>query len=487
MLPENLIDLMTMIMDRKAETQNVEVKSAHLGCPKRLYDTLSSFSNQNGGGVIVFGLDESQSFEAVGVYNLQDLQKKVTEQCQQMAPPVRAVFTMAHWRGKDFLAAEIPGLDYADRPCYYKGAGRIRGSFIRTGDADLPMTDYELYSFEAFRKRIRDDERTVDRASVEVLDQKRLSQYVEEKKKNHPKFSMLPEPVILDMLNITRNGKITLAALLNFGIYPQSFFPQFAITAIAVAGYEIGDADREGLRFIDNERIEGNLEDMMEGALSFCRRNMKVRTVIDPETGARNDRTEYPMAAVREAVLNSLIHRDYSIYTEGTPIQIDFFKNRLEIHSPGGLYGRLTIDELGKARPDLRNPTLAVMAEMMTESENRYSGIPTMRKAMAAMKLPEPLFENRRDEFVVTLFNGELEEKDHEFIPSGSTEDMILAYCLTPRTKKEIAGFLGMKTTWYMMKRYVEPLVNQGKLQVVPALDGGRRNLKYCSSVLREK
>lgn len=211
MLPENLIDLMTMIMDRKAETQNVEVKSAHLGCPKRLYDTLSSFSNQNGGGVIVFGLDESQSFEAVGVYDLQDLQKKVTEQCQQMAPPVRAVFTMAHWRGKDFLAAEIPGLDYADRPCYYKGAGRIRGSFIRTGDADLPMTDYELYSFEAFRKRIRDDERTVDRASVEVLDQKRLSQYVEEKKKNHPKFSMLPEPVILDMLNITRNGKITLA------------------------------------------------------------------------------------------------------------------------------------------------------------------------------------------------------------------------------------------------------------------------------------
>lgn len=76
MLPENLIDLMTMIMDRKAETQNVEVKSAHLGCPKRLYDTLSSFSNQNGGGVIVFGLDESQSFEAVGVYDLQDLQKK---------------------------------------------------------------------------------------------------------------------------------------------------------------------------------------------------------------------------------------------------------------------------------------------------------------------------------------------------------------------------------------------------------------------------
>lgn len=479
MLPDNLIDLMKNIMDRKAESQSVEVKSAHLGCPKRLYDTLSSFSNQDGGGVIVFGLDENRSFDAVGVYDLQDLQKKVTEQCQQMAPPVRAVFTMAHWNGKDFLSAEIPGLDYADRPCYYKGAGRIRGSFIRTGDADLPMTDYELYSFEAFRRRIRDDERTVERASVEVLDQRKLSQYVEEKKKNHPKFSMLTQSVILDMLNITRDGKITLAALLNFGIYPQSFFPQFAITAVSVAGYEMGDADREGLRFIDNERIEGNLEDMMTGALSFCRRNMKVRTVINPETGARKDRTEYPMAAVREAVLNALIHRDYSIYTEGTPVQIDFFKNRLEIHSPGGLYGRLTVDELGKSRPDLRNPALAVMAEMMTESENRYSGIPTMRKAMAAMNLPEPLFENRRDEFVVTLFNGEMEKTEQEVTTSGSTEDMILAYCRIPRSKKEIAGFLGMKTTWYMMKRYVEPLVQQGKLQSM----GEKKHLKYRSVV----
>ena len=122
---------------------------------------------------------------------------------------------------------------------------------------------------------------------------------------------------------------------------------------------------------------------------------MKVRTIVDPQTGMRKDRTEYPLSAVREIILNALIHRDYSIYTEGTPIQIDFFSNRLEIHSPGGLYGRMTVDQLGTARPDLRNPALALMMETLASAENRYSGIPTIRREMAAYGLPAPVFENR--------------------------------------------------------------------------------------------
>src|SRR5699024_4820085 len=146
-------------------------------------------------------------------------------------------------------------------------------------------------------------------------------------------------------------------------------------------------------RFLNNKRIEGTIPSMVEEALAFCQRNMKVRTIIDPETGKRTDQTEYPIAAIREAVLNALIHRDYSIYTEGTPVQIDFFSDRLEIHSPGSLYGRMTVEQLGIARPDLRNPALAVMTEVLTGAENRYSGIPTMRREMAEYHLPAPKFE----------------------------------------------------------------------------------------------
>ena len=139
---------------------------------------------------------------------------------------------------------------------------------------------------------------------------------------------------------------------------------------------------------------------------------MKVKTIISKETGLRTDKTEYPMDALREAILNAVIHRDYSIHTEGTPIQIDFFTDRVEIHSPGSLYGRMSIEQLGIAKPDLRNPALAVMAETLTTAEHRYSGIPTMRNAMKESSLPAPKFENRRNEFVVTFYNKEDPEKD---------------------------------------------------------------------------
>lgn len=78
MLTEELVDLVKRIQNCNAEAQVTEVKAAFGGCPKRLYDTLSSFSNQDSGGTIVFGLDEALGFQAVGVYDLQDLQKHVT-------------------------------------------------------------------------------------------------------------------------------------------------------------------------------------------------------------------------------------------------------------------------------------------------------------------------------------------------------------------------------------------------------------------------
>lgn len=464
MLPEDLIELVNEIINQKTEKQNIELKAAEKGCPSRLYDTLSSFSNQDTGGILIFGIDEIQNFKIVGVYDLQDLQKKVTEQCLQMEPPVRAVFTVAEYDGVYICSAEIPGLDISERPCYYTGKGRLKGSYIRVGDADLPMTDYELYSLEAFRKHLNDDERVVERASLEALDQDSVAAYIEQKKIDRPKFAQLPENMMYEMLNILRNGKPTLAALLNFGIYPQGYFPQLGITAIVVPGTAIGDTTEQDVRFLDNKRIEGSLTAMVKEAIAFCVRNMKVRTVIDRKTGERKDQTEYPIAAIREAVLNAVIHRDYSFYTEGMPIQIDMFTDRLEIHSPGSLYGRMTVDQLGIAKTDIRNPALAVMAESMTEAENRYSGIPTMRNEMKAYGLPAPKFENRRNEFVVTFYNAVEAGTAEADVEIGKKS--LLDFCRTPRTRKEIADFLQVKTVGYAINKYVRPLVEDGTLQM---------------------
>lgn len=488
MLSEELLELATLVCHQKAETQTIEVKAAHNGCPRRLYDTLSSFSNQDSGGILLFGIDESQGFLPVGVYDLQNLQKKVTEQCNQMEPPVRAVFTVAELNGQLICSAEIPAVDLSERPCYYKGSGRVKGSYIRVGDADLPMTDYELYSYESFRKHLHDDERPVQRAALSVLDQDKLQNYLLQKRIERPGFAQLPTEQAYEMLNITRDGVPTIASILNFCIYPQGYLPQLAITAIVVPGTEIGNIDSDAVRFLDNKRIEGTISTMVEEAIHFCKRNMKVQTIINPETGMRNDRTEYPIEAIREAILNALIHRDYSIYTEGTPVQIDFFSDRLEIHSPGSLYGRMTIEQLGYAKPDLRNPALAVMAEALTGAENRYSGIPTIRREMAAYGLPEPVFENRRNEFVVTMYNRKQElEITISAKPKAEEKtenENLLVFCQTPRTRKEIAEFLGIKTVFYVSRHYIQPMLEQRKLAMtIPEKPKSRNQRFYTISM----
>lgn len=161
MTDSELLELLKHIQKIKTETSNLEVKAAHKGTPEKLYDTLSSFSNKDDGGIIVFGVDEANDFKEVGVYDADKLQKNVTEQCKQMEPKVRALFTAVEKDGLTFVSAEIPGIDIADRPCFYTGKGRIRGSYVRVGDADEPMTEYEVYSYEAFRKKYQDDIRVV--------------------------------------------------------------------------------------------------------------------------------------------------------------------------------------------------------------------------------------------------------------------------------------------------------------------------------------
>ena len=253
MLQDELLELANQVRQLKAEVQVVEVKAAHEGCPKKLYDTLSSFSNQDIGGTLIFGLDEAQNFAVVGVYDLQDLQKKVTEQCNQMVPPVRAVFTAVELEGETICSAEIPSVDLTERPCYYSGVGRVKGSYIRVGDADLPMTDYEIYTYEAFRSHVHDDERVVERAAFSLMDQNKIRTYVSRMKEERPGFSRLSDEQVNEMLAITRDGVPTLAAILNFGLYPQGYFPQLAITAIVVPGKEIGDISHRGERFLNNK------------------------------------------------------------------------------------------------------------------------------------------------------------------------------------------------------------------------------------------
>lgn len=479
MTAENFHELLKQIQKIKCETQILELKSAGKGCPKRLYDTLSSFSNQDDGGILVFGIDEENGYLESGVYDPQDLQKKIAEQCLQMEPPVRPLITVLQKDGKNFVAAEIPGIDLVERPCYYKGQGRLKGSFTRTGDSDQPMTEYEIYSYEAFRKKYQDDIRTMPRAGLSSLNQEKLTEYILRLRTGKPNLSHLRKQDIYELMSITRNSEFTLSAVMLFGLYPQAYFPQLCITAVVVPGHEIGTVGALGERFLDNERIEGNIPEMLESALQFVRRNMKTKTIIHSDSGKREDRTDYPMTAVRETIVNALVHRDYSMHTEGMPIQILMFEDRMEIHNPGGIYGRLRIDQLGKMQPDTRNPVLAAALEVAGITENRYSGIPTIRREFARLGMREPKFSSERGHFVVTFYKETHIPAKKTGGHDADTENLLL-FCQTPRTRKEICDYLGLSSTSYAIQVYVMPLVEQGLIRLsIPDKPKSTKQLYY--------
>jgi len=476
MQTDDLCKLVDKIKHLQCEMQTVELKAANKGCPTRLYDTLSSFANQDEGGIIVFGIDESKGFAVVGVYDAQDLQKKVTEQCTQMSPCVRALFTVCEIDDKVVVSAEIPGIDVSERPCFYRGTGRLKGAYIRVGDADEPMSEYEIYSYDAFRKRIRDDIREATGARRSFFDEEKLAGFLQAVKKDRKNLAKHDDE-ILELMGVTVNGQPTLAGELCFSKYPQGAFPQLCITAVALPGNEMGEPGLQGERFIDNERITGTIDEMVDEAVDFVSRNSRHSTIID-DRGKRADRDEYPLKAVREAILNALVHRDYSIHSENVPVRLEIYRNRLELISSGGLYGKLTLDALGKVRPDTRNSALANILELLYVTENRYSGIPTIYHELEKAQLPPPVFAVRHGEFVVTFKSkiaqvydtpaasvGAVHEAQAQYnsYQADSVEERLLAFCAVPRSRQEIIDFLGF-SRYYSMSKIVQPLIDDGQI-----------------------
>lgn len=460
MTENQLVELVGKIKKIKTETRNIELKKAKTGCPEALYDTLSSFSNTNG-GIIIFGIDEKHGFKAEGVDDVSNLQKHVTEQCLEMEPEVRPLFSIATIEEKTICSIEIPEIDSILKPCFYKGKGKFKGSYIRIGEADLPMDEYEIYSFDAFKYKTEDELRDKDRIKSKDLNQYLIDGFVSKIVSKKPNLMNQSKDDILKLNGIINNdGNPTLCGMLNFGIFPQLFSPNLDILAVRCATNTYGEEDKDGIRFIDNKRIDGTIEEMVKQALAFIQNNSRKSTYVDSKTAMRNDKEEYPIKALREIILNAIIHRDYSIYTENEPIRIDMYDNRIEISNPGGLYGRLRIDELGKTRADIRNPFIASILEIQEISENRYSGIPTIYKEMEKAHLLPPLFENYRGTFKVTLFNQGQSDGDKLI-------EEIMEYCHEPRSKETVAKHFGFdeKHPAYFINNYVRPLINKGVLR----------------------
>ncbi|WP_326561476.1 ATP-binding protein [Micromonospora sp. NBC_01796] len=407
--------LVALLRQAGTDLEDVEVKAGSGGLPKSVRDTLSAFSNGRG-GTLILGLEEEHAFRPAPGFNASRIRDALAAACNDdLHPPVRAEIEIVEFEDTLVVVAEVGELDPRFKPCYVAARGEYNGSFTRGGDGDRRLTDFEIHLLHTNRGQPDDDRRPVSDATMADLDPLESQLLVARVRQRQPRaFAGLSEEQILRRLNVIADDtegvtRPTLGGLLSLGAYPQQFFPQLNVTFVAYPGVSAQDIPTNGPRFLDNRSFDGPIPAIVDETVSAILRNTSVRSFVDGR--GRADVYDYPAEVVREAVANALLHRDYSPYSRGTPVQITLYVDRLVVANPGGLFGAITEDDLGgEGVTSTRNPVLAKLLQdvRLPETgrmvcENRASGIPTMLRELRRAGSPLPEFHSRITRFKVIM------------------------------------------------------------------------------------
>jgi len=227
------------------------------------------------------------------------------------------------------------------------------------------------------------DRLPVTNAPIGEIDLEKVKQYIESAKDaRRRKISGGEKPLqVLEKLELIKDGKPTWAAILLFHNHPQRFLSQAMI--------HCGKFKEETMA-IDDRMIEGAIIEQIEEAMDFIRKNINVRFVMTGKP-AREEVWDYPLEALREAVINAICHRDYTV-PSNTEVRI--YDDELIVWNPGGLPLGLTVEDLYKPHPSiLRNKGIGGIFYDMGLVEQWGSGIDKMRRACSKAGIPDPKFE----------------------------------------------------------------------------------------------
>lgn len=188
----------------------------------------------------------------------------------------------------------------------------------------------------------------------------------------------------------------SVGGLLIFGKKPEMIMPQNGISFAHFCGNQITDD------LIDKKNINGRLQDIAEQMLVVIKNNIKTPSRI--KDLKRDEKEDYPTLVLREAIVNALVHRNYSI--TGSKIRIFMFDDRIEFHSPGKLPNTVTIEKMKIGVSYARNPFLVKYMENMRYIDQLGRGIPMIIKAMKDIGAREPDLKEIGEEFVLTIYKN---------------------------------------------------------------------------------
>ncbi|UYZ65336.1 RNA-binding domain-containing protein [Hymenobacter weizhouensis] len=350
--------------------------------------TVCAFLNGEGGRVLV-GVEDNG--KVVGIPQAKEAVEKVQKEIfSRVQPPASCMASLLEVNRQDVLLLEVaPG---ADGPYTY-----AHTIYVREGNATRKATPKNVIELVGqLESNPRWEARTNLQCDLSDLDARELERTAEDA--NRRRYTDLPaEPErLLDSLYLIRGGALTNAAVVLYAKEAARFLPQTRVRAVHFA-----DESRE--QMLDNKSFEGHVFSLLEQMSGFLQTNLAIKASLTETTGfVRTESVSFPPEALREALLNAIVHRDYS-RSDGS-ISLSLFPRYLEIWNAGGLPEGVTLKNLregGISRP--RNPDLAHVLLLRGLIERMGIGGRRIIEACKNAGLPAPKWEEKAGGMLLTL------------------------------------------------------------------------------------
>jgi len=347
------------------------------------------FANSPHGGRLYIGMDDDGN-----VVGLKNYKKDVVDIPNKIRSKIGITteVNLLEKDGKYYIEIVVPR---------YATAVSIDGRYYcRSGSVKHELTGAALNEFLLERGGNTWDDMIEPDATFDDIDEATVRKFIRgaEEKGRMPDVHGLSVPEFLDKLRLTKKGKLKRAAVVLFGKDPGAFYPN---TFVKIGKFEDDDYT---IRF--HEVVDGNIIQILDGVLAQIHHKFLVRS-ISFDGMERIETPEYPTAALREMLLNSLIHRKYM----GTFTQIRVYDDKLFVWNAGGLPDEVTMPQLMTSHSSYpRNPTLAGACFLGGLVDAWGSGIEKIIASCKAAGLPPPEFEERGGGFMVTLHSDKPSE-----------------------------------------------------------------------------